>query len=289
MKRPRLLWIPFQGTTPARVLLDEAANRFDVVQGTPALAVRDVERIRPDVVVADMDHPDQTQLRMLQVLKASFPSVPVLLLTLRHSESLAVWAFRARMWNYMPKPVTPEELRADLERLLPVARAETPGGRAMRTPTNEIPKGLPVVARDPEASALDPAIFYVEAHFRERIRETDVARLAGLSASAFSREFHAATGVTFVDYVTALRISEAKRLLRQPEWTVTDVCYAVGFNDVSYFGRVFRQHVGESPSAWAGRAGDDDTLETAAGEAANADDAADDIQSAALRAAAIRQ
>jgi AraC-like DNA-binding protein len=48
-----------------------------------------------------------------------------------------------------------------------------------------------------------------------------------------------------------LRIREAKRLLRAPGARVTDVCYAAGFNDPSYFGRVFRQHLGASPAEWA--------------------------------------
>jgi two-component system response regulator YesN len=56
--------------------------------------------------------------------------------------------------------------------------------------------------------------------------------------------------VTFVDYLTSYRLSQAKRLLANPDMPVTDVAAAVGFDDPSYFTRVFRREEGLSPSEY---------------------------------------
>ncbi|MFD0619711.1 helix-turn-helix domain-containing protein [Paenibacillus sp. GCM10027629] len=56
------------------------------------------------------------------------------------------------------------------------------------------------------------------------------------------------TGKTFNRYVTDLRIRNATILLKQPELTVTDVCYSAGFNDLPYFCRIFKKYTGLSPA-----------------------------------------
>ncbi len=59
--------------------------------------------------------------------------------------------------------------------------------------------------------------------------------------------------MTFRDYVVAYRLREACRLLENPTTSVSDVAYAVGFNDASYFSRMFKQRVGLAPSLVLGR------------------------------------
>ena len=61
--------------------------------------------------------------------------------------------------------------------------------------------------------------------------------------------FKDAFGMTFRDYVVRLRLKEAGRLLQNPQASVTEVAYTVGFNDISYFSRMFKRHFGVSPSA----------------------------------------
>jgi AraC-like DNA-binding protein len=71
-----------------------------------------------------------------------------------------------------------------------------------------------------------------------------------MSPSRFCREFKAAFAVTFVEYLATYRVAQAKRLLANPNMAVADVAVAVGFNDPSYFTRVFRKQESVSPSAY---------------------------------------
>jgi AraC-like DNA-binding protein len=78
----------------------------------------------------------------------------------------------------------------------------------------------------------------------------ELAELAGQSASAFSRYFRRHTGVPFVQYVNRLRINLACQLLMSGELSITDICYQVGFNNLSNFNRQFLALKDMSPSRW---------------------------------------
>ena len=74
-----------------------------------------------------------------------------------------------------------------------------------------------------------------------------IAREAALSPYYFTRQFTAYVGVPPYRYLIGLRIDRAKDLLRESEFTVTQICHRVGFNSLSHFTTTFRQHTGVSP------------------------------------------
>jgi AraC-like DNA-binding protein len=88
----------------------------------------------------------------------------------------------------------------------------------------------------------------VEKNYHAKITSEEAARLCGMSPFRFGRAFKDAFGMAFRDYVVRVRLEEAGRLLQNPQMSVTEVAYAVGFNDLSYFSRVFKRHFGVSPS-----------------------------------------
>jgi len=91
---------------------------------------------------------------------------------------------------------------------------------------------------------------YIEKNVAQPLRETEFAALAGQSASAFSRYFRRHTGVSFVQYVNRLRIDFACQLIASGDQPITDICYQVGFNNLSNFNRQFLLLQGMSPSRW---------------------------------------
>ncbi len=88
---------------------------------------------------------------------------------------------------------------------------------------------------------LQAAIAHISKHYARHICESEIAELCGMSPSRFCREFKTAFGVTFLEYLSQFRIAQAKRLLMNPQMCVSDVAAAVGFDDLSYFARVFRK------------------------------------------------
>lgn len=107
--------------------------------------------------------------------------------------------------------------------------------------------------RELEADREHPAIRKARALIEQRYADpglalADAAGVAGLSAAHFSHVFHKRTGVTFTRYGQSRRTEEAKRLLRETNRSITDICFACGFNSLTHFNRVFRRGAGCSPS-----------------------------------------
>jgi AraC-like DNA-binding protein len=95
---------------------------------------------------------------------------------------------------------------------------------------------------------IDAMYRYLNAHFRETIVERNVAKLFGMSAGAFSRFFHAATGRTFTKAIGDLRISHACQRLRDTDKTVAEICFDCGFENLSNFNRQFKARKGMAPN-----------------------------------------
>ena len=78
-----------------------------------------------------------------------------------------------------------------------------------------------------------------------------IAEHVGMNRSSFCTFFKKATGQTYITYLNKLRVDRACYLLRQGTFNVTEVCYMVGFNDVPYFNRCFKNNRGMSPKEYA--------------------------------------
>jgi len=250
-RKPTLLWVDMTASV-REAELPAAFMEACEIKFCPQLGRLD-EIIRAggfNGVCFDVDYPDQSSLSLLRDIKARYPSLPILLLTLQHSESLAVWAFRTGVIDYLVKPVSRTELHRCLGILNKVTKFRaTQGSRQLIDQIAPIPAEVPVVMRK-DSGGLLPALYYVKRNFQFKIRNETVAELCGMSPFHFSRQFREAYGITFQDYVIRYRILEACRILTNPNTVVTDVAYAVGFNDASYFSRTFKRYIGTQPSAY---------------------------------------
>jgi AraC family transcriptional regulator len=106
-------------------------------------------------------------------------------------------------------------------------------------------------ARPATRALRSQAVERVVAVMRERLDEPlpleTMAEVATLSLYHFARVFHTVTGTSPARFLSALRVAEAKRLLRTTSLSVTDVCYRVGYNSLGSFTARFTQSVGVSP------------------------------------------
>ena len=99
------------------------------------------------------------------------------------------------------------------------------------------------------ASGINEALAYINTHLTEPFSESDLAAISGRSASAFSRSFRRHTGMALVQYVNRLRVNLACQLLMSENaFTITDICFEVGFNNISNFNRQFLALKGMPPS-----------------------------------------
>ncbi len=89
---------------------------------------------------------------------------------------------------------------------------------------------------------------YISENYQHEIRLSDMASLAGMSASAFSRFFKLHTGRNLTDYIIDMRLGYASRQLVDSTDSIAEISYRCGFNNLSNFNRIFRKKKGCSPS-----------------------------------------
>jgi YesN/AraC family two-component response regulator len=228
-------------------------NAFEIQHRSPLASIHsDVDRLKPVVAFFDFDFPTKPGLQLLRDTKREFPSLPLVMLTVQHSEALAVWAFRSRVWDYMVKPIPRSEVERcvhSLEEMLVLRRSQAT--RTAAIPGATIPEEHRSAVRDLGSLTLAAAVSYVEQNYSSKITSAQAAALCGLSAFQFSRSFKDTYDVTFQEYVMRFRIREACRLLRNPAAQVADVAALVGFGDPSYFCKIFKRYTDTSPSQFS--------------------------------------
>ncbi|MCY6370035.1 response regulator transcription factor [Clostridium ganghwense] len=100
-------------------------------------------------------------------------------------------------------------------------------------------------------SGLNKAIKYINEHYTENICLKDVSRQVYLSESYLSRRIKKVVGISFVEYITKLRIEKAIEYLQNSNIKVSEVALKVGYPDYRYFSRIFKKHTGYSPSEFS--------------------------------------
>ena len=101
---------------------------------------------------------------------------------------------------------------------------------------------------DVESSTrMSETLNYLTSNFDRDINLYEIASIANMSPTSFSRYFRQHTGKTYSRFLTEIRISHAKKLLLSSERTVANICFGSGFNNLSNFNRQFKKYTGVSP------------------------------------------
>ncbi|MEM1484936.1 AraC family transcriptional regulator [Oscillospiraceae bacterium PP1C4] len=95
--------------------------------------------------------------------------------------------------------------------------------------------------------AIINVIIYINENYIKDITIEDAAKMAMLSRSYFCYLFKIISGSTFIEYLNERRIYNASEMLKHSQTMITQICFDVGFNNVSHFNRVFKSIMGISP------------------------------------------
>ena len=219
-----------------------------------------VNREAPDFIVLDLDYPSRQDLARAATFKQDFSQIPMIAVSVQHSEALALWFFRARFYDFLVQPLAAAEVANCIGGLREISQLR------MKQDTRKaalVTTALPNEASSSTTSRtnLKPALTMVERNYHQRLLVTDAAEQCGLPPFRFGREFKETFGMDFREFVLKYRIREACRLLRNPKVSITEVGYSVGFSEPSYFTKMFKKLVGRCPSDVVGTANLDFEME----------------------------
>ena len=101
---------------------------------------------------------------------------------------------------------------------------------------------------------IQKAAEYMKANFIEKLTIDDISQAVYLSPCYLSKIFKQELGCTIMEFLTKIRIEEAKKLLKNPKYNIMQVANEIGFEDPSYFTKVFKRSEGVTPSQYKRKA-----------------------------------
>lgn len=104
--------------------------------------------------------------------------------------------------------------------------------------------------RDNEPRAVVQAKDFIRSRASRRLSLAEAAAHVHVSAFYFCKMFKKATGMTFTEYVSRVRVEKAKNLLVNPTVRIGEIAFASGFQSIPHFNRVFRRYAGVSPTRY---------------------------------------
>lgn len=99
-----------------------------------------------------------------------------------------------------------------------------------------------------DTERLDIIYSFVSNEFTRTLSLAEVSDKVNMTEQSFSRYFRKKTGKTFTQFVNEYRLVHASKLLSERHLSITDICYACGFNNFSHFNKSFKAFTGKSPS-----------------------------------------
>jgi len=197
--------------------------------GREALEV--MEHTRPALVLLDLMMPEVDGFKVLETMltREITRDVPVIVLTAQSLTETEMARLQQGVVAVLGKGLfSSAEVLAQVEATL--ARSKRLGSET---------QGL-----------VRQAMAYIHRHYAEQITRSDLAQHVAVNERYLTHCFQQELKVSPMSYLNRYRVRQAKALLEKSTRSITEVALAVGFTDISYFGRVFRQEVGISPSAY---------------------------------------
>ncbi len=217
-------------------------------------------RLKPDIIVVDIRMPGMDGLEMLARIKAVLPLSEVILISGYSDFKYAQKAVEHGAIAYLLKPVEEKNLYDALTKAKARITAQIEEKKRVRRLRLELKKlksdYVCLPRRDAEEDDqnenvyIKKALNYIHENYTSDITLDCVADILFINPAYFSDLFRKEVGKTFVDYVTSLRIQEAKNLLEIQELKVSEIAGIVGYREDSYFIRVFKKYTGMTPSEY---------------------------------------
>lgn len=91
---------------------------------------------------------------------------------------------------------------------------------------------------------------YIENHYMDKITISDIAKEINLSESHFMKYFKKTMGTSFIAYLNDYRLTMTQRLLLSSDDSILDIAAETGFENLSYFNRIFKKRFGQTPSEY---------------------------------------
>lgn len=218
-------------------LLTSISDEVEIVAEAPdgKKALELIAATRPDVVFTDIKMPYMDGIALIKAVKALGIESRFVIVSAYEDFQTAKAAISNGVTEFLIKPVTYEETEAVLEKLK--ALLENKPSAGIRDLRKKYPDAHPAVLK---------ALQIIQVNYAVKISQKELAESQGITQEYFSYLFTRDIGEPFSKFLKNYRIEVAKTLLLEDGIPREEVPYSIGFSDVKYFNKVFKEVTGES-------------------------------------------
>ncbi|WP_108424441.1 response regulator [Flagellimonas amoyensis] len=232
------------------VLKDLFKDQFQILEadtGEAALKIA-MEQV-PDMVISDVMMPEMNGFELTEKLKSNEATsfVPVMLLTTKTNDAARLQGLQAEADDYVSKPFNHAVLKSKVQQLI-----------AMRQKLRErYSKELVLKPTDVVISSLDGKFIQrLEKILEKELSNSDYtiddfAKEIGMSRMQLHRKLKTLFGVSATEFIRNERLKTAAELIKKGGVNISEIGYAVGFADMSYFAKCFKDRFGATPSNYS--------------------------------------
>jgi YesN/AraC family two-component response regulator len=170
--------------------------------------------------------------------------IPIILLTAYTSREYKMEGLKKGADAYLSKPFNIDELEIQIQNLLEIRKKlkEKYSRQILLEPTK-------IIIEDIDEKFLQRALETVEKCISDNKFNAEIlSKKIGMSRMQLYRKLRGLTGQTVHEFIRSIKLKRAVQLLKEKRMTITEIAYEVGFNDLTYFARCFRQQYKKSPS-----------------------------------------
>lgn len=203
----------------------------------------------PDIVISDVMMPNMNGITLCSKIKTDTRTshIPVILLTARTPLIFKLEGLETGADDYITKPFSIDALEARVRNLIDSRQKLRD---RYRKEISLQPQNVAITS--PDEKFLTKVMAFIERNMAEpTLSVEELGKEVGMSRVTLYRKIKALTNQTAIEFIRGVRIKRAAQLLEQNKFNVSEVAYMVGFIDVDYFRKCFKEQYGHTPKEYA--------------------------------------
>jgi len=212
----------------------------------------------PDIIISDVMMPEMNGISLCKELKSDTRTshIPIILLTARTPLIFKIEGLETGADDYITKPFNLSVLEARIWNLL--ESRQKLRDRYSKEVTLQ-PRNIAITS--PDEKFIEKVMHFIESNMAEpSLSVEELGKEVGMSRVTLYRKIKALTNQTAIEFIRSVRLNRAAQLLAQHKLNVNEVAYMVGFLDIDYFRRCFKEQFGLTPKEYANAASDTDPV-----------------------------
>lgn len=222
--------------------------------GSYTQAVKLMQEKPADIVLCDIEMPDESGLELIAWINEHYPDTECLILSCHDEFDFARRAIQLNCLDYILKPVRFDFLTEVLAKAIGTVKEKRQ--QSLLEDYGKIYVETIASPKKKESKdVVDTVVEYINLHLAEELSVRQLANLAYVSPDHLTRSFKKRFQQTVSDYILYKRMTLAGELLRDRQMTITMVSDCVGFGNYSYFTEQFKKFYGMTPRQYQNAAG----------------------------------